>query len=449
MRKVRITKGRNIPLKGAAAADLQELPLPAEVAVPFFEFPPHCLRLLVKEGDALQVGSPLAEDRRDPRVVVVSPVSGTVRTVKRGDKRALLSVRISTDGRQEKLLRPRFDPGQLSGLSRDELLDRLVGGGVWPFIRQRPFDRVADPKIAPKSIFVRALNTDPLAPDVDILLQGKEDDFQAGLEILRKLTPGPVCLCFGESARSRALREARHVESVVFSGPHPAGNVGTHVHHLDPLGKGEAVWFLEAQDVPRLASLLFQGVFDPGQTVAVTGEGAAFRRHVRTVLGAQVSHLLGGPAVDGVRYLSGSVLSGYEVSLDDSVGIYASQLTALPAGGTRKFLGWAGPRFGEFTFSRMIGGGLFPAPEVSLDTDNHGSERAVVLNDVYDGLQALDVLTFFLLRAILAGEVQEMVRLGILECSPEDFALCTFACPSKVDVSGVIRQGLELIEKEG
>ncbi len=449
MPTVIIQKGRDIPLKGRASAELKALPLPSECIFPFLDFAPRQFRLLIKEGDKVLVGSPIAEDREHPGLVLVSPVSGAVKHVNRGDKRALLSITLSTDGQQTPVQHQKFSPESLIALSRAAVVEQLLKGGVWPFLRQRPFSRTANPLNTPKSIFVRAMNTDPLAPDLDVILNGVEREFQAGLDVLKRLTPGNVYLCFDAKAKARALTGASHVESVAFSGPHPAGNVGTHIHHCDPVGKGDVVWFMEAQDVVRAGRLFLDGVFYPSRIIAVTGEGASLRSHVKTVLGASVAYVLGDKKDDALRYISGSVLSGSDVGYDGGVGLFDAQVTVIPAGGARKFFGWLMPMFKDYSFSRTVASALAPQRDVSLDTEVHGGLRAVVVNDLYDELNAIDVMTYFLIKAIYGHQIEEMIRLGILECAPEDFALATFACPSKVDVGAVIQRGLDMIEKEG
>jgi Na+-transporting NADH:ubiquinone oxidoreductase subunit A len=448
MKIVRIKKGRNIPLKGMARKELRELLRPVEIALPFFEFPAHQFRLLVKEGDRIQAGALVAEDREGTGISLASPVGGTVKAIIRGQKRAIVSVVIRVEGAQDPVQHGRLSGNALAGLSREAVIDRLLKGGVWPFLRQRPFMKIANPKILPKSIFIHAMNTDPLAPDIDVTLEGCGSEFQAGIDILKRLTTGPVFLCCDAATRSKVLTEARNVEIVGFSGPHPAGNVGTHIHYLDPIEKNSVVWFIEAQDVLRVARLFTEGIFDPRKVIAITGEAADNRVYMKTILGVSVAHLLGEPKKEAARYISGSALNGADVGYEGSVGWYHAQLTVIPAGGTRTMFAWLRPGFGSFSFSKTVVASFLPSKEVSLDTDFHGGHRAIVMNDVYDELNALDILPFFLIKAIYAGEVEEMIRLGIFECAAEDFTLCTFACPSKVDVSGIIQRGLDLMEKE-
>lgn len=446
-----IKKGRDINLKGSAEKRVESLDVPPQVAISPSDFRGFHPRVLVKPGDLVKAGTPLFEHKDHPEMKIVSSVSGKVLAVNRGEERVLLNVRIAADAKQEALSFKTFTAGQISSLSRAEIINQLLVCGVWVFIRQRPFSKIASPQDNPKSIFVQAMNTEPLALDVDRILEGKEREFQLGLDILTKLTTGKVHLCVASSAKSKALTLSQNVEIHQFSGPHPAGNVSTHIHCVDPINQGEHVWYIGAEDVLRVAHVFLKGNFLAERFVAVTGEGAQNRSYKKTVIGAPISHLVkvsGGK--EGLRYLSGSVLSGKDAGKDGYVGYYDNQVTVIGQGGAREFLGWICLGQNKFSFSKTFPCSFFGGQrEFSLDTDKHGGERAIVLNDVYDDYVALDIMTYFLIKAVLAGEIEEAQKLGILECDEEDFALATFACPSKTDVGAIIRQGLDLIEKEG
>ena len=444
-----IRKGRNIKLKGAASKKIVEAPLPAKIAISPADFRGLKLRPEVREGDYVKVGSPLLSDKTHPNVKIVSPVSGKVAALNRGEKRVLLQIVVQPDGKQDALsLRP-FLRDELAACPRAAIVEQLLTGGLWPVLRQRPFSKVASPDDIPKSIFVHAMNTEPLALDVDFILSDKKDPFQAGLDVIRLLTKGDVHLCFDAQAQSKALTEAKGVKLHRFSGPHPSGNVSTHIHAIDPIGKGDIVWYLEAQDVLRIAVLFLKGVHCPQRWVAVTGEGVSQRVYKETIIGVPFSSLLETSPSANMCYVSGSILSGTNDGPDGFLRYYDSQITVIPRGGKRELLGWLWPGFRKYSFSKTFVSSFLPQKEVSLDTDIHGSERAIVLNHIYDRYVPLDIMTFFLLRAVIAGEIEEAEKLGILECDEEDFALCSFACPSKIDVGGIIRRGLELIEKEG
>lgn len=445
----RIKQGRDIRLTGAATREIDKLPLPGKAVIQFSDFKGLKPRLCVKVNDAVKVGSPLFEDKTYPQVKVASSLSGKVSAVQLGEKRALIAIGIESDGKQDAVTFPKYNKDQIFKISSQDVTKRLLEGGLWPVIRQRPFSKIPHPDVAPKSIFIHAMNTEPLALDADFILAGKEERFQAGIEVLRRLTKGKVYLCAAEGVKSKALTQSKNVEIHYFAGPHPAGNVSTHIHHIDPIHKGDHVWYVEAQDVLRIATLFLDGVYSAERFVAVTGEGAPKKSYVKTVVGAPLSLLLRGPAAEGMRYISGSVLRGKDAGREGSLGFYDSQVTVIPEGGKRELLGWMSPGFEKYTFSKTYASSFLPQKEVSLTSDKKGSDRAIVFNNVYDALVPLDIMTYFLLKAVLIGDIEEAERLGILECDEEDFALCTFACPSKTDVGGIIREGLEYIEREG
>lgn len=444
-----VRKGKDILLKGAAEKKIEMLSLPTRIAISPSDFRSFRPRVLVKPGDEVKVGTPILENKDHPEMKIVSPVSGKVEAVNRGEQRALINVVIAADGRQEHLSYKSFPAEQTENLSKQDIINHLLAGGVWAFIRQRPFSKIANPHDNPKAIFVEAMNTEPLALDQDFILENRERDFQVGLDILKKLTTGPVYLCVSPAAKSKALTASKKVEVHQFSGPHPAGNLSTHIQFLNPLNKGEIIWYIRGEDVLRVAHLFLRGNFLAERFVAVTGEGAADRNYKKTVIGVPLSHILKGSRLNGMRCISGSVLNGTDIGADGYVGYYDSQVTVIPMGGKRELLGWLDPGLNKFSFSSTFLSSLKPQGEVSLDSDKHGSDRAIVLNDVYDRYVALDIPTYFLLKAVIAGEIEEAEKLGILECDEEDFALASFACPSKVDVGGIIHKGLDLIEKEG
>jgi len=444
-----IQKGRNIRLKGAAKKEIVEIALPKHVAVKPSDFKGLSPRLSAKVDDVVKVGTPIFTDKTIPEIQIASPASGKVVAINRGAKRALQSIVIETDGQQESETFQKFSREQIKNISKSDVTNLLLKGCLWPVIRQRPFSKVADPHKKPKAIFIHAMNTEPLALDIDFILEGKEKEFQIGLDILGRLTDGDVHLCIQKGANSKALTQAVNVQIHVFSGPHPAGNVSTHIHYVDPINKGELVWYIEAQDVLSIASLFLNGTYPTERIVAVTGEGAANNQiYAKTIVGVPVSALLGDSTPQQVRYLSGSVLAGKEIASHDFLRFYDSQITVIPQGGNREFLGWLSPGFKKYTFSKSFASAFFPENDMSLDTDENGSHRAIVLNHIYDSLVPLDIMTYFLLKAVISGNVEEAEELGILECDEEDFALCTFACPSKTDVGEIISQGLALIESE-
>lgn len=443
-----LRKGRDINLKGKAAKEFVKLPLPKQIAIQPTDFRGLKPRLLVKIGDVVKVGTPLIVDKKHPEIKFVSSASGKVCAINRGEKRLLLEVVIETDGKQDAEKFETVGEQKLKTLTKKKVTELMLNSGLWPIIRQRPFSKVANPEDNPKSIFVRALNTDPLGSDVDFILQGKEKDFQLGVEALTHLTEGKVFVCTKKDTQIKFSATTKNIETHQFSGPHPTGNVSTHIHLLDPINKGDIVWYVEAQDVVRLGRFFTNGEYPAERVVAITGDIVKNRVYAQTIIGTPVSALLQGTALQNTRCISGSILSGKNVGKNGFLGFYDAQVTVIPEGGRREFLGWLVPGFGKYTFSHTYASAFLPEKEVSLDTDENGGHRAIVLNHLYDEYVSLDIVTYFLLKAIIAGDIEEAEKLGILECDEEDFSLCTFACPSKVDVGAIIRKGLDLIEKE-
>lgn len=451
MSVIQIRKGKDIKLKGYAQKKIVEISLPKNVALQPPDFRGIKAKVIAKPDTFVQVGTPVIEDKNHPEIKIVSPVSGKVTAVNRGNQRVLLQVVIEPDGKQDAISFRTFSTQDIEKESRHNIIKHLLDTGLWPHLRQRPFSKIAHPTDTPKAIFVQAMNTEPLALDVDFILNNREEEFQAGLNVLKKLTPGKVHVCTGPNVQSKALTESQGVEIHQFVGPHPAGNVSTHIHFIDPIKKGDLVWYLRAEDVVRIGTTFLKGKYSPERIVALTGEGSAKRIYAKTVIGVPIAHLLDGNTPAGIRYISGSVLSGTNAGVKGALSFYDTQVSAIPEGGERKFLGWMSPGLHEYSFSKtflssFLGGA---EREASLNTDKNGSDRAIVFNHIYDKYVPIDVMTYFLVRAVIGGDIEEAEKLGILECDEEDFALSTFACPSKFDVGAVIRQGLDIIEKEG
>lgn len=449
MKLIHIKKGKNIPLKGQAKKRIQDADFSLFFAIKPIDFNGFKPRILAKEGDLVLRGTPVLEDKNNTKIKIVSPVSGCVKEIRRGEKRRLLEIVIEADDRRDYVQYTKFSPVQVPGLSTQQVKENLLETGSWSFIRQRPFECIANPEDQPKAIFVEAIDTHPLAGDVGFMLDGQDEVFQTGLDIIQKLTAGKVYLCVSKNAKNTAFVNARGVDVVAFGGSHPAGNVGTHIHCLDPIGRGEVVWFINAQDVAAIAQSFLTGQFSSELVVAVTGESAKNPVYKKTIRGASVESISGQKDCEGARVISGNVLTGEDVGPEGFLGFYDQQICLFPRGGKREFLGWTMPGFDKFSLSRTFFPFWKKHGDTSIDSDTHGSPRTIVFNHVFDQYVALDVMTFFLLKAILAEEIDEMERLGILECAPEDFALAEFACPSKTQVCDIIQKGLDLVKDEG
>ena len=449
-----ITKGYDIPISGRAEQIAQEASPPGRVAVKPSDFLGVIPRLRVQVGDEVAAGSPVAENKKDPRILLCSPAGGQVVAINRGPRRRIDEIVIEIDPEGEKFVDfPAHSPEEISnGLDRDEIVDSLLNAGLWPLIRQRPFARVASPDDSPQSIFVSAIDTEPLAASPEFLLQDEESSFEAGMRILSRLTNGNVHLCCpaSPSPQLRCLKESDIAKVHTFAGPHPAGSVGTHIHRIEPLRKGQVAWTVKAAEVALIGRFFREGHFPVERIIAVVGEGAKVRKYFRTRLGAPVEALLAGGVQNGKqRLISGTVLTGRQLNPGSFIGYYDTTLSVIPEGGKRTFLGWMLPGFGKSSFSRTFASSLTGKEKCEIDTSLNGSLRAIVPIGSYESVMALDIQPTFLFKSIIYGDLEEAEKLGLLECAEEDVALLSYVCHSKIDFCSLLRQGLEQYEKEG
>ena len=449
-----IRKGLQIRLAGAPDPSVAEADEPAAVTVFPADIQGIKPRLLVTEGDVVQRGQALLQDKRNEAFCLTAPSGGTIQQVVLGPRRALQQITIAVDPRAPAVSFGRFGAGQIASLSRDQVLSVLQASGLLALIRQRPFSRMANPAATPKSIFVNAGATAPHAPDAHIVLKGRETAFQAGLDALTRLTAGAVHLCLhADRTNPPVLTGAKNVQVHTFSGPHPAGNPSIHISRLDPIKPGDVVWTITAGNVALIGELLLSGEVPSHRIVSVGGTGVAesARRYYRNRAGAPLAALLEGRLAAGEqRIIRGDVYSGVKTEATDALHLLDAQIAVLPEDRERHLLGWMMPGANVFTVSRaFLSGWLGRGRTWTLGTNQHGEHRPMVLTGLYDRYLPLNILTDFLLRAVLANDTEEAIKLGILETDPEDFAPAAVACPSKMDLPGIIRRGLDDIEKEG
>ncbi|MBN1790226.1 MAG: Na(+)-translocating NADH-quinone reductase subunit A [Bacteroidales bacterium] len=443
----KIRKGFNINLAGKAEKLFGKTNPSEFYAVKPGDFHGLVPKLEVKEGSPVRAGTPLFVDKNNPLIRFTSPVSGEVVSVNRGERRVILEVIVKADGNQES---ESFLAGDPQAMSREEIINNLMKSGLWPSIRQRPYNIVAAPKDIPKSIFISAFDTAPLAPDYDFLIQGSESDFQVGIDALSKLTSGRVHINVSdEYPASQAFTQARNAQVNYFRGPHPAGNVSVQIQRLDPLNKGEIIWVVTPQDVIVIGRLFTKGVYDASKIIALAGSEVIHPRYYRIIGGASIKSIVDGNIGKSEhRYISGNPLTGAKVGHGGFIGYYDSQVTVLPEGNHFEFLGWALPGFSKFSFSRSFWSWLSPDRGYKMDTNLHGGHRPFVLTGLYEQVFPMDIYPMQLLKAILAEDIDQMERLGIYEVVEEDFALCEFVCPSKTEMQVLIRKGLDLMKQE-
>jgi len=405
-------------------------------------------KMLVKEGDSVKAGSPLFYDKYRDNIIYTSPVSGKFVELRRGAKRKILEVIIESDGKFESVKFGAEDPEKVT---KDKIVEKLLKSGLWPLIRQRPYAVVANPNDRPKSIFVTAFDTAPLAPDLDLILKGREEAFYAGLKILTKLTEGKVHLNVHQKLNKEPLfLKAPDVQVNTFDGPHPAGNVSVHVSRVDPINKGDVIWYLHAADVATIGHLFLTGEYDATKIIALTGSEVQNPKYFRVRQGASIANMVADNTVgDNNRFISGNVLTGTKIESTGFVGFYDHQVTVIPEGNYYEFLGWLKPGFDKWSYSKTFPAGLFKSKKkYRLDTNMHGGKRAFVVTGLYEQVFPFDIYPMHLMKAILVEDIDLMENLGIYEIDAEDFALCEVIDPSKIDMQEIVRNGLELMRKE-
>jgi Na+-transporting NADH:ubiquinone oxidoreductase subunit A len=470
----RLKRGLDLPITGAPADGLEDAATPTRVALVADDYPGMKPGMHVQEGDSVRLGQVLFEDKKDPTIRYTSPGSGTVAAIHRGAKRTLISVVIRLDTRdrgdgEDGVSFASFTGRHPSGLDRAEVRALLLESGLWTSLRGRPFGRVASPAATPRSIFVTALDTQPLAPDLRKAFDGRESDWERGLLALARLTDGPLYVCKAPGGAIGAPQGSQfRVEE--FAGPHPAGLAGSHIHFLDPVGRHKVVWHIGLQDVLAIGKLFGTGKLDLRRIVSLAGPSIERPRHLRTRIGAAIDDLVAGELRTGSgvedgsapspatglprpshRIISGSVLSGRAARGEalGYLGRYAQQISAIPEDTTRRFLGWMEPGTARFSKTNLFLSKLQPGKRFALTSSTHGSPRAIVPIGLYEKVMPLDILPTFLLKALAVGDLERAEELGCLELVEEDLALCTFVCPSKIDHGSHLREVLTTIEKEG
>jgi Na+-transporting NADH:ubiquinone oxidoreductase subunit A len=455
----RIRRGLDIPISGAPEQRVEDGPAVRRVAVVADDYVGLRPRMLVTAGDAVLRGTPLFEDRGNPGVRCTSPGTGRVVAVNRGERRALQTVVIELDdtdagpgAEAPEVEYAAFTGAAPAGLDPASVRALLLEAGLWPALRRRPFDRVPSPAETPRSIFVTATDTEPLTADPVVALAGREGDFEAGLAALVRLADGrPVHLCRGPGAAIPGAG-VPGVRVHEFLGPHPAGNAGVHIHHVDPADRDRPVWHAGYQDVAAMGGLFLRGRVPLERVIALGGPAALRPRLLRTRFGASLDELTAGELAPGeARVISGSVLSGRSAMgpIHGFLGRRHHQVSVLPEAGERRFLGWMAPGWDRFSAWRLFLSTLRRGRRFDFDTDTNGGERAVLPSFAFDAVLPFDTLPVFLFKALLAGDVERAEALGCLELAEEDVALCSFVCPSKIDYGAALRGMLARIEKEG
>lgn len=449
---IKLKKGFNINLAGKAEKKLAECDQPKTFAIKPTDFLGiQRPKLMVNEGDTVKAGTPILYCKMAEEVKYCAPVSGEIVEVKRGEKRKLLEVKILADSEIKSEEFKKFSVSDLAKLDRDEAVDLMKNSGVWPNIIQRPYGIVANPDDTPKSIFISAFDTSPLAPDLDFALKGEEKYFQAGIDVLARLTSGKVNVGVnGNGELSGLVSGVKGAEINKISGKHPAGNVGVHIHHIDPIGKGDLVWTVSPIGVVQIGKLFLEGKYDASRVIALTGSEVKNPQYYKTYTGACIDAFVKNNVNDGeVRFISGNVLTGEKIKSDGYVGFYSQQVTVVPEGHHSEFLGWILPTTKKLSFQRAFGLMSWingSNKEYVIDTNTKGEHRTFVQSGVFEKVTPMDILPTYLVKAILAEDYDDMESLGIYEMIEEDIALCEFVDVSKNNLQQILREGLELMK---
>ncbi len=443
---IKLRKGLDINLKGSAAKELMPVKEPGFYALVPDDFTGVKPKVVVKEQEYVMAGGPLFIDKNHPEVKFVSPVSGVVTSVERGERRKVLSIVVEAATEQDYEEFGKKDPAKMNAA---QVKEALLNAGMFAFIRQRPYDVIADPSVEPKAIFVSAFNSNPLAPDFEFQLQGDEANFQTGLDALAKMAKTYLGISVKQTAK--ALTEAKNVTITAFDGPHPAGNVGVQINHVAPIAKGETVWTIQPEAVIFIGRLLNTGRVDMTRKVALTGSEVKKPAYCKLQVGALLTGVFKGNVSEGktLRYISGSPLTGKQIKANGFLGAFDSQLTVIPEGDDQhEMLGWIMPRFNQYSANHSYFSWLMGKKQFAPDARIKGGERHMIMSGEYDRVFPMDIYPEYLVKAIIAGDIDRMEALGIYEVAPEDFALCEFVCSSKVEVQRIVRAGLDMLRAE-
>ncbi|WP_299215510.1 Na(+)-translocating NADH-quinone reductase subunit A [uncultured Aquimarina sp.] len=444
---IRIRKGLDIKLVGEAEKITAEATKSNVYAIKPDDFHGIVPKVIAKQGTEVKAGEPLFHSKTNEKMLFPSPVSGEVVEIIRGAKRKILSFKILADKEQQFA---DFGTKDVKAMGGEDIKSHLLSSGCWPFIKQRPYDVIANPEVAPKAIFVSAYITAPLAADLEHVLAGKEKELQAAVTALSKLTEGDVHVSVGKKGNS-PFSGLDNITLHNVSGPHPAGNVGVQIAKLDPINKGEVVWIVNPQDLVIIGELLLTGKFNSERIIALAGSSVKNPKYFKTRIGAEVSSVIydSGVKDNNIRVISGNVLTGDNVKPDGNLGFYHDMITVIPEGNDYELFGWNKPIFNKISPSRALTfSWLFPNKKYDLNTNTNGEHRAFVVTGNYETVFPLDIYPLQILKACAVNDLDAMEQLGMYEVAPEDFALTEFICVSKQPHQQIIREGLDLMLKE-
>ncbi len=446
---IKLKKGFDIKIKGTPVKEIVELKASTFAVSPtdFIGISP-IPKLEVQVGDEVKAGDVLFYDKKNPRIKYTAPTSGEVVEITRGAKRAIDEVIILGD---LSIQYKDFEPTNPKDLDRDQIAERMIQSGSWPFLRQRPYNVLANPDIVPKAIFISAFDSAPLAGDLNFTLEGEGSNFQAGIDALGKLTSGSVHIGLTpNNIPSDTFTKTKGAQFAWFDGKHPAGNVGIQIHHIAPIVKGETVWTIHAEDVVTVGKLFTEGKYDPIRTIALGGSSVKQPKYYKTRLGANIENMIKDNLdAEHVRFISGDVLTGKQINAKGHLSYFENQLTVIEEGDQYEMFGWLVPGYMRPSASKTFPSFLFPEYEFDVNTNTNGEHRAFVVTGQYEKVLPMDIYPVHLLKSILANDFDKMEGLGIYEVVEEDLAICEFVCTSKTQVQKILREGLNTLQEQG
>ena len=448
MATIHLRKGHNIKIAGIPDKKLVDLPCPPSIKIIPDNFASVKPKLIVKEGDQIKVGDKIFFDKNNPSVFFCSHVSGSIKNIKLGDRRKVEEIVISCDNNDSIISKPEIN---INNSSAEDIKKILLDLGLWPSIRQRPFSKIADPSLTPKSIFVTAMPTAPFSLDLNVVLEGNNDTISLGFDVIQKLTSGKINLVLDRNKDYSIFSNFDSIDMHYFSGPHPSGNTGIHIHHIDPIAdKDDIVWYISLQDLNDIGKFFKDGIYPTEKYISCGGSCLSDPAYYKIKKGMLISDILKNQKLDPNHTLiSGDVLSGEKTEMEKPLNFYSEVLSVIPHNKNRDFLGWILPGISKYSLSRTFLSSLFDKKETNFDTRINGSRRAIIPFGRWEKMLPMDIIPDFLVKSILAKDIEDMEKYGIYECDHEDFSLCAYACQSKVEVSKIIKEGLQLIEDEG
>lgn len=445
----KIKKGLNIRLSGVATPEVRDVKPGTEYGFRPGDFCGITPKVLVKEGESVLAGTPLFVDKATERVKFVSPISGTVRCVERGERRKLLAIRIHPDSTQ---VNKTFDVADVKTMTADSMTHLLLESGLFAFLRQRPYDVVPTPDVAPKAIFISAFSTMPLAADFSFVVKGQEEDFKLGVAALSKIAKVHIGVSPEQLNTNILPINDPNVEVACFDGPNPTGNVGVQINHISPINKGEVVWTLGAEEVIFIGRLMRTGKIDFTRTIAVAGSEVETPQYAKVIIGTPIDKILDGQlksSQHNVRWIDGNPLVGKKVGKGDFLGAHTTEICILPEGDdVNELFGWIMPRLHEFSTSRSYFSWLLGKKSYAPDCRVKGGRRHMIMSAEYERVFPMDIYPSYLIKAIITGDIDRQEALGIYEVAPEDFAVAEFICSSKLELQRIVREGLDILRKE-